>query len=257
MSSLLKFSKANAKLSKRLIFNLPAGFTCPFARSCRTIADPKTGKILDLQRGDDQKIFRCFAASSESRSPSARALRWHNYNLLREESMYSMRDLIVESIKASSTKKISNPNKLCRIHESGDFFSHNYMHAWFLAANKFPEMKFYAYTKSLDYWFDMYSHIPSNVYLTASRGGALDYMIDKFPEVFYRTSQVVYNQQEADDLSLEVDHDDSHCFGDKPFALLVHGVQPAGSDASKHLARRRKDGAWAGYNNKDSILVAK
>mgnify|MGYP003338903018 CR=1 FL=1 len=256
MSSLLKFSRNNAKLSNRLIFNLPAGFTCPFAKSCRTISDPKTGKITDLQRGNDQKTFRCFAASSESRSPSARTLRWHNYNLLREESLYSMRDLIVDSIIKAS-KKIANPDKLCRIHESGDFFSHNYMHAWFLAANKFPKMKFYAFTKSLDYWFDMYCHIPSNVYLTASRGGALDYMIDKFPKIFYRSSQVVYTQQEADDLGLEVDHDDSHCFGNKPFALLVHGTQPAGSEASKSISQRKRDGNWTGYNKKHRKLLAK
>jgi len=255
MSSLLKFSKGNAKLSKRLIFNLPSGFTCPFAKSCRTFSDPKTGKITDAQRGDDQNIFRCFSASSEARSPSARALRWHNYDLLRKENVYSMRDLIVQSILAAG--KMFSSEGLCRIHESGDFFSQDYMHAWFLVATQFPNMKFYAYTKSLDYWFNMYCHIPSNLYLTASRGGALDYMIDKFPDIFYRYSQVVYTQQEADSLGLEVDHDDSHCFVNKPFALLVHGTQPAGSIASQHLARRKKQGDWTGYKNKSSKLVAK
>ena len=259
MSSFLKFSKSNAKLTNRLIFNLPAGFSCPFAKACKTISNPKNGKITDYQREGDVKIFRCFSASSEARSANARALRWHNYNLLREESLFSMRDLIVKSIQHLNNpfKKISNEDKLCRIHESGDFFSENYMHAWFLAARYFPEIKFYAFTKSLDYWFDLYPLIPDNVYLTASRGGITDYLIDKYPEIFLRYSQVVYSQQEADNLGLEIDHDDSHCFGNKPFALLVHGTQPAGSEASKSISQRKRDGNWTGYNKKHRKLLAK
>jgi hypothetical protein len=46
---------------------------------------------------------------------------------------------------------------------------------------------------------------------------------------------------------LEIDHDDSHCLGDKPFALLVHGSQRAGTEASKALSQRKKDGDFVGY----------
>ena len=49
-------------------------------------------------------------------------------------------------------------------------------------------------------------------------------------------------------MGLSVDHDDSHCFGDKPFALLVHGSQRAGSDASKALSLRKRQGSWTGYS---------
>ena len=41
----LKFSTGNAKLGKRLIFSLPAGYTCPNAGHCKTFADRVTGKI--------------------------------------------------------------------------------------------------------------------------------------------------------------------------------------------------------------------
>ena len=57
-------------------------------------------------------------------------------------------------------------------------------------------------------------------------------------------------EQEAIDLGLEVDHDDSHCFGDKPFALLVHGSQPAGSEAGAAIAQRKKEGGFVGYGKK-------
>ena len=51
-------------------------------------------------------------------------------------------------------------------------------------------------------------------------------------------------------LGLKIDHDDSNCFGDKPFALLVHGSQPAGSDASAAIQKRKKEGGFVGYAKK-------
>jgi hypothetical protein len=51
-------------------------------------------------------------------------------------------------------------------------------------------------------------------------------------------------------LGLEIDHDDSHCLGNKPFALLVHGSQRAGSPASKAIQQRKKQNKFVGYNSK-------
>jgi hypothetical protein len=65
--------------------------------------------------------------------------------------------------------------------------------------------------------------------------------------VFKRIAYVVYTEQQATELGLEIDHDDSHCLGDKPFALLVHGSQRAGTEASKALSQRKKDGDFVGY----------
>ena len=78
-------------------------------------------------------------------------------------------------------------------------------------------------------------------------GGTLDYLIPKNADVFKRVAHVVYTEEQADKLGLEIDHDDSHCLGDKPFALLVHGSQRAGSDASKAIAKRKKEGGFVGY----------
>jgi hypothetical protein len=93
--------------------------------------------------------------------------------------------------------------------------------------------------------------IPSNFYLTASQGGTLDYLISKYPDVFQRVAHVVYTEAEAQERGLEIDHDDSHCLGDKPFALLVHGSQRAGSDAMKAITQRKKEGGFVGYNIKN------
>jgi len=245
---LLKFSTGNGKLRNRLIFSLPAGYSCPHAGVCRTFADRTTGKIQDhpQSRGTEAPEYRCFAAMSEVR-PNVRTARWHNWDLLREtfykngNQVLNLRDLIQRSLL------LAKPKRLVRIHESGDFWTENYMKAWAMVAKDSPNQKFYAYTKCLNMWHSIRDSIPSNFYLTASYGGDLDQMITKYPEVFVRSSRVVYTEQEAANLGLEIDHDDSHCLGDKPFALLVHGSQRAGTEASKSVAQRKKDGGFVGY----------
>ena len=256
---LLKFSKSNGKLSKRLIFSIPAGHTCPYAGKCHTFAQRTTGEIIDNPHGcSESPEFRCFAAMAEARFPTVRNARWYNLDLIK-----AARDLYVRDNPETKTKyylPIRNlildsldkqPHRdFIRIHESGDFWIPHYMKAWMLVAKCRPEQKFYAYTKSLNYWFDLKDEIPDNFYLTASYGGSLDHMIPQYPDVFKRVAYVVYTEQEAEDRGLEIDHDDSHCFGDKPFALLVHGSQPAGSEAGAAIQQRKKEGGFVGYAKK-------
>ena len=139
---------------------------------------------------------------------------------------------------------------IIRIHESGDFWFELYMKAWMNVAKERPQQKFYAYTKCLDTWYHLRDYIPNNFYLTASYGGQLDNYLIKFPEVYKRIAYVVYTEEEAEKLGLEIDHDDSHCFGDKPFALLVHGSQESESEAAKAIAQRRKERGFTGYGRK-------
>lgn len=245
---LLKFSSGNGKLKNRLIFSLPAGYACPHAGVCKTFADRTTGAITDLPQftGTEADEFRCFAAMAEVR-PAVRAARWHNWDLIRE-TMHSngnqavlIRDLIETSLL------MCPPRKLVRVHESGDFWTENYMKAWIMVARQRPQQQFYAFTKSLGMWLALADLIPDNFYLTASYGGTLDYLIPKHPKVFQRVAYVVYTEEEAAARGLEIDHDDSHCLGNKPFALLVHGSQRAGSDASKAISQRKKEGGFVGY----------
>jgi hypothetical protein len=98
-------------------------------------------------------------------------------------------------------------------------------------------------------WLNLKDMIPSNFYLTASQGGTLDYLIPKHADVFQRIAHVVYTEEEAAERGLSIDHDDSHCLGDKPFALLVHGSQRAGSDAMKAITQRKKEGKFVGYGS--------
>ena len=228
---LLKFQVGNAKLvaiqddgTGELIvikihtISLPSGYSCPAADECLSKAHKVTGKITD---GVDIK-YRCFSATDEARSSNARNARWHNFDLLRRESTATMVERIHHSLPKAA--------QIVRIHVAGDFFNQKYFDAWRIVASYNPDILFYAYTKSLNYWAKRIDRIPANLNLTASVGGKHDSLI---AELNLKYAKVVYHPSEAEKLGLEIDHDDSHAmYGTKPFALLLHGVQPANSLAA-------------------------
>ena len=243
---MLHFSKGNAKLSKgTLVFSLPAGKTCPGALHCKSFAVVDANGKRSIQDGPET-IFRCFAASSEVQYDAVFYNRADNLTQIVDALQNgSAVDLINDGIQSNRTKN----TKLVRIHESGDFFSGAYLDAWIQVAQRNPDLKFYCYTKSLQLF--LYLSLPKNFYVTASKGGKFDYLIDHIQ----RYSVVVADEQEAELLGLEVDHDDSHCFGDKPFALLVHGVQPKNSKLGAAIRKRRAQGKHAGYNIKNKVAA--
>lgn len=233
----LKFGKGNAKLSKNIYtFSLPAGHSCPFAFECKASADRSTGKIKD---GKDQ-VFRCFAASQEALYTNTRNARWYNYDMLRKAKTVSkMTDLIVDSLPPKA--------EIVRVHVSGDFFSQEYFDAWMAVARVFSQKKFYAYTKSIPYWLERRDTIPKNFNLTSSKGGKTDVLID-LNKLKY--AEVVFTEEDAKELKLELDHDDSHAYnGKKSFGLLLHGSQRKGSNASVALSNLKKKGI-KGYSKK-------
>ena len=88
------------------------------------------------------------------------------------------------------------------------------------------------YSKSL-HLFGTNISIPENFFLTASMGGLRDDLIHK--GFFKRYAIVVNSEAEAIKKGIEhigkpyeIDKDDSHCFENSPFALLIHGTQKKG-----------------------------
>lgn len=252
MQTTLKFGNPNAKLkalAKRFnmvlkTFSLPSGWTCPAAKECHSRADRETGKIKDGQHTQ----FRCFQASAEALYPSLRAMVWHNHDLL----MAKVNDghlALADLIHASLPKKFD----ILRVHVGGDYFNLSYLAAWCEVAKRNPAKMFYSYTKSTHLWelAEASNGIPSNLILTASRGGWFD---DKIEENAYKCAEVVFSEEEAAQKGLEIDHDDSHAaFGKESFALLLHGTQPKGSEASKALSKLRKAGK-GGYKKEVAMV---
>ena len=251
--TLLHVDVGNPKLSNRIIHvSLPSGWTCKqHAYECLTTADPKSGKITD---GPFTK-FRCYAATQEARNKHIRKHRWHNFGLLStQSSVDDVADLIYKSIKPTHDKYMYQHNQrpIVRAHVGGEFYSERYFLAWLEVAKLLQPTWFYAYTKALNWWVKYRDIIPSNFELNASRGGLHDKQIDIFG---LKEARVVYSLDEAKTLNLEIDHDDSHAYTRGPsFALLLHGTQPAGSDASRSLQLLKQSG-FNGYGKTSQAFI--
>jgi hypothetical protein len=253
---MISFSKANAKLEalydvpelqswlqdKRKVYSLDllSGWSCPQAKDCLSkvvqIGDKRT-----IKDGKDCQ-FRCFSASQEVVFPSTYNKRKANFDAMRSlKGVYAKAHAIADAMP----KNLG----ICRIHVAGDFFNQDYFRAWHLVAEWHPDRLFYAYTKSLSWWLEDRHDLPDNLVLTASRGGRQDHLIDQHN---LRESKVVFSEAEADALGYEIDHTDEHAaipaIRNESFALLIHGVQPKGSEASQAVKELKKSKTKFSYS---------
>tara|TARA_R100001244_G_scaffold42373_1_gene38293 strand:+ start:100 stop:918 length:819 start_codon:yes stop_codon:yes gene_type:complete len=269
-NEMLKYSDANAKLIKlyavpelqewltdgRKVYSLDllSGWSCPFAKECLSKVH-ETGEIskagnprVKLQDGKDT-LFRCFSASQEALLPNVYSKRKHNYDALRGWGVNEQIHFLNHDLPTDAG--------IVRIHVAGDFFNADYMRAWYNVAYMNPSILFYGYTKSLRYWQFHINEYPEldNLVLTASYGGSEDNLISEYN---LRSTKVVFSEFEAYKLGLEIDSDDSHAarpdLRNQDFALLIHGVQPKGSEAAKALVKLKGKGS---YSRKEKVNVEK
>lgn len=220
--------KIGRSMAKIYSFDILSGVDCPFAFNCKSQAEVQEDGSRRIKDGPDTK-FRCFSASQEVLFTNVYNSRKRNHDAIHElETSDAMADALCDALPKNAG--------VVRIHVSGDMFSNNYFLAWIKVAERNPNVLFYAYTKSLIYWIRNRERVPYNLVLTASYGGRNDHLIE---EHNLRSAKVVFSRQEAANLGLEIDNDDSHACdpskANQDFALLIHGVQPKGSEAAKAL----------------------
>ena len=233
----------NEKMAKLGIvyFSLPAGYSCPFAGICKSIAHKRGGKFQDRNKPEkdwksikDYGDIRCYAANAEAQYKQTRESRWRNFDLLRQAGgADGMAELIQRSLAFFSAN--NPPFRMFRIHDSGDFFSQDYFDAWVKVASQNKGIIFYAYTKSLPYLekYNGTEGLPKNFRVIASAGGKADHMIK---DLGLRQAIIVKDEGEAIEKMLNIDVNDFLAvLGDesKDFALLLHGNQSAQSGNTK------------------------
>lgn len=239
---MLIFTKGNqnAKLRKLgegvYTFSLPAGHSCPGADRCKAKVVEKNGKRVLLDGANQE--FRCFSASQEVRYSNVFKGRAFNFSLLKGKTESQMVNLILTSLPKDA--------KIIRIHVSGDFFNQDYFDAWLSVARRRRDIKFYAYTKSINYWVNRIKSIPRNLKLNASLGGKFDNLIHEYG---LKHAKVFFTDEEADVAGYKVDHDDRMAIrGNKNIGLVLHGTQRKGTEAAKIWERKKRLGG--GYNYK-------
>lgn len=236
---LLKWAKSELgetiRLSQYQSLSLLAGHTCPGAHDCKSWVDLQTLKLVD----GANCIYRCFSASQEVMFKATRAQRQRNTERLRKaRTRAGIRKLLLASIDESV--------RLFRYHISGDFYSLAYLQAVIDVARLRPETRFYAYTKSWHHLIKVgpVSALPSNLRITLSLGSKFTQHHARLRAAGFATARVVFSESEARDRGLAIDQNDSLAsYGAGDFALLLHGAQPAGSDASKALVQIKRSKA--------------
>ena len=229
---MLEYSDANAKIKKlysvpelqewftndRKVYSMDllSGWSCPHAKECLSKVH-ETGEIskagnprVKLKDGKYTE-FRCFSASQEALLPNVYSKRKRNYDALRGMGVNEMIHHLNNDLPTDAG--------IIRIHVAGDFFNADYMRAWYNVASMNPSILFYGYTKSLAYW---------------------QFHINEYPEL--------------DNLVLTASYgDDSHAarpdLRNQDFALLIHGVQPKGSEAAKALVELKGKGSYRREKN--------
>lgn len=250
---MLRFSEANAKTSKlaelaqlsavlanrRKVYSLDllSGWTCPAAKDCMAKVYIENGK-RSLRDGPHTQ-FRCFSASQEVAYPNVYKMRDGNFQTIKQlRGHVQIAKLICDLLPKNAG--------VVRYHVAGDFFKLAYLKGAILAAEWRPDVHFYGYTKMINLLSQVELDDPQNgvirqnFLITASLGGKYDHLIK---DLGLRTAKVVFDEAQAG--KLPIDHDDSHAATTGgSFALLLHGVQPKGSEASKALVALRGKGTY-------------
>ena len=150
-----KIKTTSEKLGVNIFnFNIPAyknkdgKIVCPFADTCV--------KYCYAQKGNYKRFAKSINPGMEYRYKLSKTI--------------SFVPLMIEAIKTLKADFI-------RIHDSGDFYSPKYVQRWFEIANSLPNVKFYAYTKSHNFFRGI--DIPDNFDIIFSEGSKLDRHLNK------------------------------------------------------------------------------
>ena len=149
-----KLKDTSKKLGVKVFnFSIPAyksetGKTvCPFADAC---------------------IKYCYAQKGNyTRFPKVGQLMEQRYQISKTVNFVPLMNIEIQKKKAN----------FVRIHDSGDFYSPKYLQKWLTIAKDNPNVNFYAYTKSHDFFRGL--NLPQNFDIIFSEGSKLDNKLNK------------------------------------------------------------------------------
>lgn len=139
-NSKTKFRK-NHSNTFGLMYGLPQnGGTCPGATT-------GAGGCLDVR--DGHKRETCYMAKITQIYKAVGSVLVANTSLLVGKTQQEMVEVLTNTVAEFVRKNKAHPDKLkFRLHYSGDFFSDDYAMAWAVVINKFPQVRFWAYSRS-------------------------------------------------------------------------------------------------------------
>lgn len=143
----ISWGNSKLKLDGIASFNLPPISTCPARGACEKY---------------------CYATQGN---------QWFKSGYIRRVAAYKA-TLEPDFPEIMVAHLMSERVKILRIHDSGDFYSPQYMLQWFKIAESLPNVTFYAYTKQVILMRKLWDKKPANLKLIQSIGGKFDNLID-------------------------------------------------------------------------------
>jgi hypothetical protein len=145
-----RISWGNSKLKKDGIasFNIPPVSTCPARGACEKF---------------------CYATQGQQWMASGYKRRIGAFKSTLNANFVT---LMIAELTSEQVRTL-------RIHDSGDFYSPEYMLKWFEIARALPNVKIYAYTKQVILLKKLWEQKPDNLKLVQSLDGKFDTIIDK------------------------------------------------------------------------------
>lgn len=156
-----------------------------------------TGEITCPAAGECGNAEGCYALQKTYTWPVVmQAYEWRFEQTKRDD----FADLLAKELAPKlRTAQRSGKQLVIRIHDSGDFYSLEYIAKWFDVMRAFPEVKFYAYTKMVRLFKKLQNNpvwvLPVNFTLIYSYGGIHDSYIDPHTD---RHSAVFSSREELE-----------------------------------------------------------
>jgi hypothetical protein len=127
-AQMIRLSEGNSKLRNTLIFNTPAQLTCIMMSTlCKK---------------------ECYAMKAQIQYPSARKRRLLHFEASQKDNFVDEMNKEIESKRKRRTRSKERKFVYFRIHESGDFYSQDYLDKWVEIIKQNSDFKFLIYTKS-------------------------------------------------------------------------------------------------------------
>lgn len=162
--------------------------------------------------------YGCYAKAGRMGLDHAQKAYAENLEMIDDGTFWPKLDAELDDAERRATAK--GREVRIRVHDTGDFFSEEYLQAWLDTARRHPGIRFYAYTKMVRLLRD--AELPDNFRIVYSYGGRYDRELDRIRQAV-PTAIVVRSDGEIPPGYVDGSHDDFYASEGLSVALRYHG----------------------------------
>lgn len=193
-----KLLTQNSKMKKATMKTFNFGITAYYSERYKMLTCPKAKDCIAL----------CYARQGTYNFKGVKNAYENRLGITLQDNFSY---LMINEIKDKKAKVI-------RIHDSGDFYSREYLHKWVKVINALPDVNFYAYTKSYDLFDNL--KLPDNFIVIFSKGSSLELDLKNRHAIVFDSKESLLEAGYAD-----ASEDDTEAWSNSSnkIGLIYHG----------------------------------